>query len=62
MLVLVHYLYSDTLLAVRDPRLARSTAEVFARGRVTQAHVVRDLWTLARWLYHLEHFADALTY
>ena len=58
-LVLVHYLYSDTLLTVGDPRLARSTAEAFARGRVTQAQVVRDLRTLARLLY-LEHLADAL--
>ena len=58
-LVLVHYLYSDTLLAVGDPRLARSTAEAFTRGRVTPAQVVRDLRTLARLLY-LEHLADAL--
>lgn len=58
-LVLVHYLYTDTLLAVGDPRLARSSAEAFARGRVTPAQVVRDLRTLARVL-HLEHLADAL--
>jgi hypothetical protein len=57
--VLVHYLYTDTLLAVGDPRLARSTAEAFTRGRVTPAQVMRDLRTLARVL-HLEHFADAL--
>jgi hypothetical protein len=58
-LVLVHYLYTDALLAVGDPRLARSSAEAFARGRVTPAQVTRDLRTLARVL-HLEHLADAL--
>jgi hypothetical protein len=58
-LVLVHYLYTDALLAVGDPRLARSSEEAFARGRVTPAQVTRDLRTLARVL-HLEHLADAL--
>jgi hypothetical protein len=58
-LVLVHYLYTDALLAVGDPRLASSTAEAFTRGRVSPAQVVRDLQSLARVL-HLEHLADAL--
>ena len=58
-LVLVHYLYTDALLAIGDPRLSRSTAEAFTRARVSPAQVVRDLRSLARVL-HLEHVADAL--
>ena len=58
-LVLMHYLYTDVLLAVGDPRLARSTAEAFTRGRVSPSLVVRDLRTLARVL-HLGSLADAL--
>ncbi|KAI0293013.1 hypothetical protein B0F90DRAFT_1766310 [Multifurca ochricompacta] len=37
MLVLVHYLYTDTLLAIGEPRLTRSTAEAFAHGSVGAA-------------------------
>ena len=58
-LVLVHYLYTDSLLAVGDPRLSSSTAEAFTRGRVSPPQVVRDLCSLARVL-HLEHVTDAL--
>ncbi len=58
-LVLVHYLYTDALLAVGDHRLTSSTAEAFSRGRVSPAQVVRDLRSLARVLY-LEYLADAL--
>ncbi|KAI9440915.1 hypothetical protein H4582DRAFT_1811180 [Lactarius indigo] len=58
-LVLVHYLYTDALLAVGDPRLASTTAEAFSRGRVSPAQVVRELRSLARVL-HLECLADAL--
>jgi hypothetical protein len=58
-LVLVHYLYTDLLLAVGDPRLARSTAEAFTGGRISSSLVVRDLRTLARVL-HLGYLADAL--
>lgn len=58
-IVLAHYLYTDALLAVGDPRLASSAAEAFARGRVSPAQVVRDLQSLARVL-HLEYLADAL--
>ncbi|KAF8264440.1 hypothetical protein EI94DRAFT_1738425 [Lactarius quietus] len=58
-LVLVHYLYTDALLAVGDPRLARSTTEAFTRARVTPAQVMRGLVSLVRVL-HLEHLADAL--
>ncbi|KAH9169421.1 hypothetical protein EDB89DRAFT_1888857 [Lactarius sanguifluus] len=58
-LVLVHYLYTDALLAIGDPRLASTTAEAFSRGRVSPAQVVRELRSLARVL-HLECLADAL--
>ncbi|KAH9041005.1 hypothetical protein EDB85DRAFT_1858258 [Lactarius pseudohatsudake] len=58
-LVLVHYLYTDALLAIGDPRLAGTTAEAFSRGRVSPAQVVRELRSLARVL-HLECLADAL--
>ncbi|KAH9055770.1 regulator of chromosome condensation 1/beta-lactamase-inhibitor protein II [Lactarius vividus] len=58
-LVLVHYLYTDALLAVGDPRLASTTAEAFSQGRVSPAQVVRELRSLTRVL-HLECLADAL--
>ncbi|KAI9453100.1 hypothetical protein BJY52DRAFT_1290801 [Lactarius psammicola] len=58
-LVLVHYLYTDALLAVSDPRLTSSTVEAFTRGRVSPTQVMRDLRSLARVL-HLEYLADAL--
>ncbi|KAI0291504.1 hypothetical protein B0F90DRAFT_1823827 [Multifurca ochricompacta] len=58
-LVLVHYLYTDTLLAIGDPRLTRSTAEAFAHGRLQPAQAVRELQTLSRVL-HLDVLTDAL--
>lgn len=58
-LVLLHYLYTDVLLAVGDPRLTRVTAEAFARGRLQPAQVVRELQTLSRVL-HLDALIDAL--
>ncbi|KAI0248740.1 hypothetical protein BJV78DRAFT_1331173 [Lactifluus subvellereus] len=58
-LVLLHYLYIDVLLAVGDPRLTRLTAEAFARGRLQPAQVVRELQTLSRVL-HLDALVGAL--
>jgi len=58
-LVLLHYLYTDVLLAVGDLRLARLTADAFAHGRLQPAQAVRDLQSLSRVL-HLDSLADAL--
>lgn len=58
-LVLLHYLYTDELLAVGDPRLARLTMDAFAHGRLQPAHAVRELQTLSRVL-HLDALAGAL--
>jgi len=60
-LILLHYLYTDMLLAINDPQLARltDTADAFAHGRLQPAQAVRELLTLSR-LLHLEAFADPL--
>lgn len=60
-LVLLHYLYTDALLAINDPQLARlsGTADAFAHGRLQAAQAVRELQTLSRVL-HLEALADPL--
>ena len=60
-LILLHYLYTDMLLAINDPQLARltSTADAFAHGRLQPAQAVRELLTLSRVL-HLEAVADPL--
>ena len=58
-LVLLHYLYTDTLLAVGDPRLGRLTADAFADGRLQPTQALRELQTLSRVL-HLEALVDAL--
>ena len=60
-LVLLHYLYTDELLAINDPQLARlsGTADAFAHGRLQAAQAVRELQTLSRVL-HLEALADPL--
>ena len=59
--ILLHYLYTDMLLAINDPQLARITAvaDAFAHGRLQPAQVVRELLTLSRVL-HLEALADPL--
>jgi hypothetical protein len=58
-LVLLHYLYTDALLAIGDPRLARLTADAFAHGKLQPAQAVHELQTLCRVL-HLEALADGL--
>jgi len=60
-LVLLHYLYTDVLLAINDPQLARLTytADAFAHGRLQPAQAVRELLTLSRVL-HLKALADPL--
>jgi inhibitor of Bruton tyrosine kinase len=58
-LILLHYLYTDVLLAINDPRLTRLTAEVFVHGRLQSGQVVHELQTLSCVL-HLDTFADAL--
>jgi hypothetical protein len=60
-LVLLHYLYTDILLAINDPQLARltGTADAFAHGRLQPAQAVRELLTLSRVL-HLGALADPL--
>ena len=60
-LVLLHYLYTDVLLAINDPQLARiaGTADAFAQGRLKPAQAVRELLTLSRVL-HLEALVDPL--
>ncbi len=60
-LVLLHYLYTDVLLAINDPQLGRLTspADAFAHGRLQPAQAVRELLTLSRVL-HLEVLADPL--
>ena len=60
-LVLLHYLYTDVLLAINDPQLARltDTAEAFAHGRLQPTQAVRELLTLSRVL-HLEALTDPL--
>ena len=60
-LVLLHYLYTDMLLAINDPQLARlsGTADAFANGRLQPAQAVRELLTLSRVL-HLEAIFDPL--
>lgn len=58
-LVLLHYLYTDVLLAVGDLRLARLTADAFAHGRLQPAQAVHGLKSLSRVL-HLDSLADAL--
>jgi hypothetical protein len=58
-LLLLHYLYTDTLLAVGDPRLARLTADAFSHGRLQPAQAARELRTLSRVL-HLDALEDFL--
>jgi len=58
-LVLLHYLYTDVLLAVGDPRLARLTMDAFTHGRLPPAQAVYELQTLSRVL-RLGPLADAL--
>ena len=60
-LILLHYLYTDILLAINHPQLARlaGTADAFAHGRLQPAQAVRELLTLSRVL-HLEALADPL--
>jgi hypothetical protein len=58
-LVLLHYLYTDVLLAISDPRLVRLTGDAFAHGRLQPAQAVRELQTLSRVL-HLGALDDAL--
>ncbi|KAI0262373.1 hypothetical protein BC834DRAFT_892147 [Gloeopeniophorella convolvens] len=50
-LVLVHYLYTDTLLAISDPRVVRSTSAAFSGGRLQPTQAVRELQTLASVLH-----------
>jgi len=58
-LVLVHYLYTDALLPLSDPRLPSSTTEAFTRARGCPGQIIRELRSLARVL-HLEYVAEAL--
>jgi hypothetical protein len=60
-LVLLHYFYTDVLLAVNDPQLARltCTAEAFAHGHLQPTQVVRELQILSRVL-HLGALAEPL--
>jgi hypothetical protein len=58
-LVLLHYLYTDVLLAIGDLRLVRLTADAFAHGRLQPSQAVRDLQTLSRVL-DLDPLADIL--
>jgi hypothetical protein len=60
-LILLHYLYTDTLLAINDPQLARlaNVADAFALGRLQPAQAVRELLTLSCVL-HLEALTDPL--
>ena len=58
-LVLLHYLYTDVVLAVNDPRLTRLTSESFSHGRLQPAQVVRELQTLSR-ILRLNNLADSL--
>ena len=58
-LVLLHYLYTDVLLAVGDLRLARLTADASAHGRLQPAQAVQGLQSLSR-ILHLDSLADAL--
>jgi hypothetical protein len=58
-LVLLHYLYTDALLAIGDPRLARLTADAFDHGRLQPAQAVRELQILSHVL-HLDALEDAL--
>ncbi len=43
---LMHYLYTDTPLAVGDPRLSRLTADAFADGRLQPTQALHELQTL----------------
>lgn len=60
-LILLHYLYTDTLLAINDPQLARLTniADAFALGRLQPAQAVRELLTLSC-ILRLEALTDPL--
>jgi inhibitor of Bruton tyrosine kinase len=58
-LILLHYLYTDVLLAVNDPRLMHLTAEAFAHGHLQPGQVVRELQALTRVL-HLDILSDVL--
>jgi inhibitor of Bruton tyrosine kinase len=58
-LLLLHYLYTDALLAVGDRRLDRLTAEAFSHGRLRPAQAVHELQTLSRVL-HLDALEDFL--
>ena len=57
-LLLLHYLYTDALLAIGDPRLAHLTADAFSHGRLRPAQAVHELQTLSRVLHldTLENF------
>ena len=58
-LVLLHYLYTNTLLAVRDPQLAHLTADTFANSWLQPTQALCELQTLSHVL-HLEALVDAL--
>ena len=60
-LVLLHYLYTDVLLAINDLQLVRLTgpADAFAQGRLRPVQVVRELQTLSRVL-HLGALSEPL--
>ena len=45
-LVLLHYLYTDTPLAIGDPRLSRLAADSFADGQLQPTQALRELQTL----------------
>jgi hypothetical protein len=61
-LVLLHYFYTDVLLAINDPQLARltGTAEAFAQGHLQPFQAVRELQTLSR-ILHLVALVDPLS-
>ncbi|TFY78752.1 hypothetical protein EWM64_g5263 [Hericium alpestre] len=58
-LILLHYLYSDQLLAIWDNRVVRRVQAPLALGGLQPAQIVRDLQGLARVL-GLSHLDDVL--
>ncbi|KZV60410.1 hypothetical protein PENSPDRAFT_659569 [Peniophora sp. CONT] len=57
-MVVLHYLYSDTLLALNDPRVSRVMAPLLVSGKVQPAQIVKDTERFANAL-GLPHIAEA---
>ena len=61
LLILLHYLYADEVLAVWDRRMGSLFEAEFSRLSLSAARVKADLVTLVR-LLHLPHLASALQF